>query len=53
MLIIFYAPVAGVEKCFFVLWQTGQGWAGEGGGGGMSATVCNQSNIELLSQNRG
>ena len=43
--IIFYAPVVGVKTCFFALWQ--------GGGVGMSAVVCNQSNIEMLSQNRG
>ena len=39
----------GVKACFFVLWQTGQGRVGVG----MSATVCNQSIIEMLSQNRG
>ena len=39
----------GVKACFLVLWQTGQGRVGVG----MSAVVCNQSNIEILSQNRG
>ena len=55
MWIIFYARVVEVSRdsrlktCFFVLWQTGQGRVGVG----MSAVVCNQSNIEMLSQNRG
>ena len=49
MRIIFYAPVVGVKACFFVLWQTGQGRVGVG----MSAVVCNKSNSEMLSQNRG
>ena len=49
MWIIFYARVVGVKECFFVLWQTGQGRVGVG----MSAVVCNQSNIEMLSQKRG
>ena len=38
----------GVRACFFVLWQTGQGRFGVG----MSAVACNQSNIEMLSQNK-
>ena len=47
MWIIFNAPVVGVKACFFVFWQTGQG------GGRDVAMVCNQSNIEMLSQTRG
>ena len=39
----------GAKVCFFVLWQTGQGRVGVG----MSAMVCDQSNIEMLLQNRG
>ena len=39
----------GVKACFFVLWHTVQGRVGVG----MSPLVCNQSNIEMLSQNRG
>ena len=46
MWIIFYAPVVGVKACFSVLWQTGQGRVGVG----MSAVVCNQSNIDKLLQ---
>ena len=38
----------GVKACFFVLWHTVQGRVGVG----MSAVVCNQSNIEMLSQNK-
>ena len=41
--------IVGVKACLFVLWQTGQARVGVG----MSAVVCNQSNIEMLSQNRG